>query len=57
MAGISLGGWLALDYAIRRPERVENVAVLCPGESGERRLGSFSLPFCSGCLADAAGAS
>jgi pimeloyl-ACP methyl ester carboxylesterase len=29
--GISNGGWLALDYATRRPERVENLVVFCPG--------------------------
>src|SRR5579862_2507485 len=29
--GLSNGGWLALDYATRRPERVESLVVLCPG--------------------------
>ncbi len=37
--GASLGGWLALDYAIRRPERVERVAVLCPGGIGRQKVG------------------
>jgi pimeloyl-ACP methyl ester carboxylesterase len=37
--GISLGGWLALDYAIRRPEKVERVAVLCPGGIGRQKVG------------------
>lgn len=37
--GISLGGWLALDYAIRRPERVERAAVLCPGGIGRQKVG------------------
>jgi len=37
--GVSLGGWLALDYAIRRPERVERVAVLCPGGIGRQKVG------------------
>ena len=39
MLGISLGGWLALDYAIRRPQRVERVAVLCPGGIGRQKVG------------------
>ena len=29
--GISNGGWLALDYATRNPDRVESLVVLCPG--------------------------
>jgi pimeloyl-ACP methyl ester carboxylesterase len=37
--GILLGGWLALDYAIRRPEKVERVAVLCPGGIGRQKVG------------------
>jgi pimeloyl-ACP methyl ester carboxylesterase len=36
--GVSLGGWLALDYAIRRPDRVEQVAVLCPGGVGRQKI-------------------
>jgi pimeloyl-ACP methyl ester carboxylesterase len=39
IVGVSLGGWLALDYAIRRPERVERVAVLCPGGIGRQKVG------------------
>lgn len=35
----SLGGWLALDYAIRRPERVRRLGVLCPGGLGRQRTG------------------
>jgi pimeloyl-ACP methyl ester carboxylesterase len=35
--GISLGGWLALDYATHRPERVASLAVLAPGGVGRHR--------------------
>jgi pimeloyl-ACP methyl ester carboxylesterase len=36
--GMSLGGWIALDYAIRRPERVSSLALLCPGGVGRMLL-------------------
>lgn len=39
IVGVSLGGWLGLDYAIRRPERVERLAVLCPGGIGRQKVG------------------
>lgn len=42
MVGISLGGWLALDYAIRRPGRVGKLALICPGGIGHVKL-SFLL--------------
>jgi pimeloyl-ACP methyl ester carboxylesterase len=35
--GVSLGGWLALDYAIRRPERVDRVVAISPGGVGAQR--------------------
>jgi len=39
IVGASLGGWLALDYATRRPERVRKLALLCPGGVGRQRIG------------------
>lgn len=35
--GISLGGWIALDYASRRPHRVERLVVINPGGVGRPR--------------------
>ncbi len=37
--GVSLGGWLALDFAIRRSARVRSLALLCPGGVGRQRPG------------------
>ena len=37
--GMSLGGWLATDYATRHPDRVDRLALLCPGGIGRQRLG------------------
>jgi pimeloyl-ACP methyl ester carboxylesterase len=39
--GISLGGWLALDYAIRRTDRVAALALICPAGIG--KLKNFLL--------------
>jgi pimeloyl-ACP methyl ester carboxylesterase len=39
MVGVSLGGWLALDFATRRPDRVERLVLLSPSGIGRRRLG------------------
>jgi pimeloyl-ACP methyl ester carboxylesterase len=39
IVGVSLGGWLALNYATRRPQRVARVAVLCPGGIGRQKVG------------------
>ncbi|MEQ8267570.1 MAG: alpha/beta hydrolase [Parvibaculum sp.] len=35
--GTSLGGWLALDYAKRRPHAVERLALVCPAGIGRRK--------------------
>jgi pimeloyl-ACP methyl ester carboxylesterase len=39
LVGTSLGGWLAFDYAIRRPGRADAVAALCPAGIGRQKLG------------------
>jgi pimeloyl-ACP methyl ester carboxylesterase len=39
LVGTSLGGWLAFDYATRRPERVEAVVAMCPAGIGRQKLG------------------
>lgn len=41
ITGTSLGGWLALDYATRRPERVERLVLLCPGGVGRQKVGAL----------------
>jgi pimeloyl-ACP methyl ester carboxylesterase len=41
VVGASLGGWLALDYAKRRPQRVERLALLCPGGIGRQKVGAL----------------
>lgn len=35
--GLSLGGWLAMDYAIRRPHRVGKLVLISPGGIGRNR--------------------
>jgi len=35
--GLSLGGWLALDYATRRPDRAERLALICPAGIGRQK--------------------
>lgn len=37
LVGISLGGWLALEYATNRAENVSALALLCPGGVGRHR--------------------
>ena len=39
MVGASLGGWLALDYTTRRPQRVERLVGICPGGLGRQKMG------------------
>lgn len=45
LVGLSLGGWIALDYAIRRGERVQSLVVLCPAGVGRETVSMFTLLF------------
>jgi pimeloyl-ACP methyl ester carboxylesterase len=42
LVGLSMGGWMALDWATRRPERIERLALLSPLGLGRQRM-SFLL--------------
>jgi pimeloyl-ACP methyl ester carboxylesterase len=52
IVGVSLGGWLGLDYATRRPERVESLVLLCPSGVGRQKIGialkAIALRMCGG---------
>lgn len=37
VVGMSLGGWVAVDHATRRPERVERLVLYCPGGIGGQK--------------------
>lgn len=39
LLGMSLGGWLAVDYTTRHPERITRLALLCPGGLGRQKVG------------------
>lgn len=42
LAGVSLGGWVALKFAARHPSRVERIALISPGGLAPAKL-SFAL--------------
>lgn len=41
MVAVSLGGWVALSFATRNPERVERLVLLCPAGVGRQRVWPF----------------
>lgn len=41
VVGVSFGGWVATDYTIRRPHRVERLALRAPGGIGRQRYGAI----------------
>jgi len=46
IVGVSLGGWLGLDYAVRRPERVTSLSMVSPsgiGSQNQRSLLTIGL--------------
>lgn len=44
LIGTSLGGGVALDFAIRHPERVESLVLLCPGGVANKNVLLWALP-------------
>jgi len=42
--GVSLGGWIALDYATRRPQRVKSVVAIAPGGLASKNVLPWVLP-------------
>jgi pimeloyl-ACP methyl ester carboxylesterase len=45
LLGMSLGGWIAIDYATRRSKRVSKLVLLCPAGVGRLLIGPVKLFF------------
>jgi pimeloyl-ACP methyl ester carboxylesterase len=43
MVAVSLGGWMALDYATRHPDKVERLALQCPSGIGPQLWGKLMV--------------
>ena len=43
MVAVSLGGWMAIDYVTRRPDRVSRLALMVPGGIGRQRFGKMAV--------------
>jgi pimeloyl-ACP methyl ester carboxylesterase len=50
LVGLSLGAWIALDYAIRRGARAASLVLLCPAGVGRETISMFRLLFVIGPL-------
>jgi pimeloyl-ACP methyl ester carboxylesterase len=44
LIGTSMGGWIALDFAIRQPERVDSLVLICPGGVADKNILPWALP-------------
>ena len=53
LVGMSLGGWVSMQYAFRYAERVEKLGLLCPAGLGPIRRSFLLLAIISGLMGDA----